>query len=165
MRRLTEGPTVWGHVSVWPRSPGLWERYRLTVYPPGTSPAERRALQFARTWPVAGAAIGSAGIIALWSNRQFFAVATVLGVYLGVLWAASRLTRALRSRIRTLRGEELLVAGVMTEYGDLRRLQSTLALLTDLEDRRRSGRVGPVRYEAEWAAIYNSLGADESVRV
>ncbi len=165
MRRGTEGPAVWGHVSVWPQSPGLWERYRLTVYPPGTTTAERRELQFARTWPIAGAVIGSAGIIALWSNWQFFAVATVLVVYIGVLRAAARLTRALRSRTRTLCGDELLVAGVMTEYGDLRRIQSTLALLRDLEDRRRSGRVDPVRYEAEWAAIYDSLGADESVRV
>lgn len=165
VRRLTEGPAVWGRVSVWPRSPGLWERYQLTVYPPGTSTAERRALQFARTWPIAGAVIGSAGIIALWSSWQFFAVAIVLPAYLGVLRTASRLTRILRSRIRALRGDELLVAGVMTEYGDLRRIRSTLALLTDLEDRHRSGHVSPVRYEAEWAAIYDSLGSGESLRV
>ncbi len=165
VRRLTEGQAVWGHVSVWPRSPGLWERYRLTILPPGTSPAERRALRFAQTWPIAAALIGSAGIIVLWSNGPLLPVATVLVAYVGGLWTASRMTRTVRSRIRRMRGDEVFLAGVMTEYGDLQRLRATLALLTDLEDRRRGGRIDQVRYEAEWASIYDSLQADELMRL
>ena len=165
VRRLTEGPAIWGRVSVWPHSPGLWERYTLTVYPPGTSAAERRALQFARSWPIVGALVGAAGLIALWPAWPLLSVAFILSVYIGGLWAASRITRRLGGRMRRMRGDEIFVAGVMTEYGDLRRLRSTLALLTDLEERRRSGDINPVQYEAEWSVIYDSVLSDESLPV
>jgi hypothetical protein len=165
VRRLTEGPAVWGRVSVWPRSPGIWERYRLTVYPPGTSTTERRALRFARTWPIAGALIGSTGVIAVWPAGQLLPAAVILFVYVGGLCTTSRLTHDLRSRARKMRGDEILVAGVLTEYGDVRRLRTILALLTDLESRRRRGCADPVQYEAEWAAIYGTLPESDVVRV
>ncbi|WP_430623522.1 DUF6611 family protein [Leifsonia aquatica] len=57
VRRLTEGHAPWGRKVVRPASPGLWERYPLTIYPPGTPATGRRVLQFVRTWPITGATL------------------------------------------------------------------------------------------------------------
>ncbi|MFF1632804.1 DUF6611 family protein [Leifsonia sp. NPDC058248] len=167
VRRLTEGSVPWGTIEISPASRGLWRRTRVTVYPPGTSRAERRALHFAHTWPIAGAIAGLLVIVMMagsWSPVP--GLAAVLVLYLGGFWVGARLTHNLRSRIRTITVATMYVGGDLKEFGNAYLLRATTARLDDLEARRRAGLIDPVDYEAEWGDVYDSLpsGADASVR-
>ncbi|WP_430623523.1 DUF6611 family protein [Leifsonia aquatica] len=88
----------------------------------------------------------------------------VVVAYLAGLWLGPNLTRDLPSRARAIRADEILVAGEMTECGDVQGLRVVITRLDQLESQRR-GCIDPVRYEAEWAAIYNSAASREHVRV
>lgn len=165
-RRLTEGGTPWGTVDISPVGRGLWQRVRLTVYPPGTSRAERRALHFAHSWPIAGAVAGLLVIVGLAGKESpIVGLAAVLLLYLGGFWIGARLTHALRTRTRTLTVASMYVGGEWKEFGNAHLLRAATARLDDLDARRRAGQIDAVGYEAEWADVYDSLPSETPVRV
>jgi hypothetical protein len=160
LQRLAGGPAPWGTVQVWPASPGLWERIRLTVYPPGTSRAERRAMEFAHAWPVTGAIAGFIAIVALSGAVPVVATIAIVVIYLLGFWVGARLTRDLRRRSRTITASTVFIAGELTEFGDVELLKETRARLGDLELRRVHGDIDPIQYEAEWADVYSSIPSE-----
>ena len=160
LRRLFEGRTPWGTLDVSPASRGIWQRVRLTVYPPGITHAERRALHFAHTWPVGGAVLSLFGLVFLSDTGPVLSMATVLVAYVVGFVIAARLTRDLRSRSRSLTVASEYVGGELREFGNVHLLRVSTCLLMDLEARRRAGLVGPVAYEAEWAQVYDALPAE-----
>lgn len=158
LRRTTEGAVPWGTVYASPASGGPWRHVRLTVYPPGTTRAERRALHFAHTWPIAGAIIWL--ILAVALSRVLPPAAgltAALLVYAAGFWLAARLTRRVRPRVRTLAVASIHSFGEPRVDGDARLLRAVTARLDDLEERRRSGQLNPVQYEAEWWEIYEAI--------
>lgn len=157
VRRLAGGGARWGTVQVWPASPGLWERVRVTVYPPGTSAEQRRALRFAHGWPITGAIACFIGVVAMSGSSPIVAPIVALVIYLGGLWIGARLTHDVRRDSRTITASTVFIAGEMKEYGDVRLLEETRARLANLERLRLRGRIDPIRYEAEWADVYYSL--------
>ncbi|WP_420811027.1 DUF6611 family protein [Diaminobutyricibacter tongyongensis] len=70
---------------------------------------------------------------------------------------APRLTRPLRSRIRSLSVVRMYIRGELEVDGNASLLRETAAAFASLDARRRAGDVDPVRYEAEWARIYETL--------
>ena len=157
LRRLAEGRDPWGTIDVAPASRGLWQRVRLTVYPPGITHAERASLHFAHTWPIAGGILCLFGLVALSSAGPVVSLTAVLVAYAGGFVIAARLTHDLRERCRVLTVASEYVGGELREFGDVNLLRACVRRLTDLENRRRSGLVTAVAYEAEWAAVYDAL--------
>ncbi|NEN04769.1 hypothetical protein G3T36_02695 [Diaminobutyricibacter tongyongensis] len=158
LRELTEGTKLWGTVDVSSAGRSMWHRDRITVYPPGTTSAERRALHFARNWPIAGAVIALLLMIMLggvW-QPEVVALGAVL-LYLAGFLLGARLTHGLRNRVRSLSVISMYVHGVLEVDGNASLLRETSAAFASLDARRRAGEVSPVQYEAEWARIYETL--------
>ncbi|WP_223692716.1 DUF6611 family protein [Leifsonia poae] len=165
-RRLAEGGAPWGTVDVTPASRGLWRRVRLIVYPPGTTRAERRALRFAHSWPIAGALTALVAMVLLagaWP--PVLGLCVLLLLYLAGFWVGARLTRLLRGRVKSIIVSTVSVGGELKVYGDGDLLRSTMERLDALEKRRLAGRVDPVAYEAEWAEVYDALPGGTPVAV
>ncbi len=155
----------WGTLDVSPAARGAWQLMRLRVYPPGTSPRERRALGFAHSWPIAGSA-GTLVVVAVLAALPPVAdalppvgdLAVVLLLYLAGFLLGARLTRRLRRRVRTLTGAVVYAGGEKREYGDVALLRASARRLAALEGLRREGLIGPVEYEAVWAEVYEAVG-------
>lgn len=158
LRKLTEGDKLWGTIDVSPASRSMWRRVRLTVYPPGTTSAERRALHFTHGWPIGGALIALTFVVIVGSAwPPALAFVAMVALYAAGFWLGARLTRPTRDRIRSLAAVSVYVHGELEEYGDAALLRATACRLEQLDARRRSGDLDPVHYEAEWAEIYGMI--------
>src|SRR3979490_2744289 len=112
LRKLTEGDKLWGTVDYSPAGRSMWRRVRLTVYPPGTTSAERRMLHFAHGWPLGGAILGLILMVTLGSAwPPALVIVAIVAMYLAGFWVGVRLTRPIRSRIRSLSVVSVYVGG------------------------------------------------------
>lgn len=128
---------------------------RLTVFPPGTSAAERRALKRYRDWPTAGAVLALFLMLLLgdvWPAPLAVTVAVV--AYVGGVVLGARRTRALRSRCRRI--EAVFLAGRPADDA-ASPLERCKAQLESLEAGFQGGRLSPVDFEAGWAAVYRGI--------
>lgn len=158
LRELTQGAKRWGTVDVSSAGRSMWHRDRITVYPPGTTSGERRALHFARNWPIAGAVLALLVMVMLsgvWPPLVVVVCAAAL--YLAGFLLAAWLTRRLRSRVRSLSAVSMYIHGELEVEGDLSLVRETAAAFAALDARQRAGEVDPVQYETEWARIYETL--------
>ena len=164
LTRALEGEHRWGFVDLAPADRGAWEQKRLTVFPPGTTSAERRALKRHRDWPIAGAVITMFLMLVLgewWPPAVSAGVAIVAyGVSLGV---SAHLTHPLRSQC--LRVEVTALASVdgYPTTGDIATLNSAVRDLTALEAQFERGELTPVEFELAWARVYDRLPAGTEV--
>jgi hypothetical protein len=158
---LVEGRREWGVIEIPQHVTRTgWDRYSLTVYPPGTNTAERRALTFLRRWPLGGAlgvVIAELILGAIWPSAAVFAV--LVGIYLVGLVTAFVRTNGLRRRVRRLVVAVVRVAGGVEVVGDRKLFEQSVSALEDLDGRMSAGRLSVAQYEAEWAVVYNRLDA------
>jgi hypothetical protein len=158
--RLLDGQRVWGSVDFWPARHGF-RKYRLVVFPPGISPADRRFLRLWRGWPMWGAVLWlvceivltqtlTAGPAMMWS--------TTLYLLAGALTFA--LAGEVRTRVRYLR--VVLIDGYIDPYSASRfaEWKYLVALLTDADERVEQGVSTPVQHEVAWWQAYDRLAAD-----
>ena len=161
--RALDGQHVWGSVDFWPGRYGF-RKYRLVVYPPGISAAERRLLRLWRGWPLWG--IGLWLICEVVFNRMVSpgpALAWSTTVYLlsGALMFA--LSSQLRGQVRSLQvvlidgSNDSCSAGLHAQWEEL------ASLLIDADERLDRGQASPVQHEAVWWQAYDRLG--QSARV
>jgi hypothetical protein len=134
-------------------------RYRLVVFPPGISRAERYRLRLWRAWPTWGALlwltleIGLSGMVSTWT-----ATGIATAVCLGAGGVALALAGDLRSQVRTLSVSVVdrrpdRPSGVV--YDEL----ATLAdMLSEADAQRESGQLSAADHEAVWWRVYNRLG-------
>jgi hypothetical protein len=164
IRKLTEGAHPWGTVDVSPAGRGLWQRVRLTAYPPGTTSAERRALSFAHAWPILGAVVSLLLLVALGSAWPApLELAAMIALYLAGFWVGARITRPVRRRLRILTTATVYVGGELQEFGNVRLLRETIAEFDRIDALQRRGDLTPVQYEAEWGVIFDTLPAQSEV--
>ena len=160
LTRALEGEHRWGFVDLTPTERGAWEQKRLTVFPPGTTSAERRALKRHRDWPIAGAVITMFLMLVLgewWPPAVSAALAiTAYGVSLGV---SAHVTQSLRSRCRRVEVTALASVDGYTTTGDIAALNSAVRELTALEAQFDRGELTPVEFEASWGRVYDRLPA------
>jgi hypothetical protein len=162
LRRVLEGAHPWGRYEASSSRSGA-THFRLTVFPPGTNPAERRALARARDWPLIGAIAGLLAIAAFGDEQHPLLVTVVaLALYAAGVVVTRSATRALRPRIRTLDAVRVFDGVAMTTRGDLRRLRRAAVALSCLDRDAAAGRIDEVEYEARWAAVYEWVAADAS---
>ena len=158
--RMLDGEYVWGAIDIWPSRHGV-HKYRLVVFPPGTSVAERRLLRLWRGWPTWGAVLWLITAICL-SGRPapWAAIGISTIVYLGAGAITLALIRDLRSRVRTLR--VLVIDGhtdprSAAQYAEMETLVNILRRADAL---RSLGRTSAVDHEAACWEVYDRLGPD-----
>lgn len=157
VRLLFEGGAPWGTLDVSPAGRGIWQRVRLTVYPPGITAGQRRLLHLSRTWPVGGGILCLAALVFLSDEGPWLSLTIALTAYAAGFLITARLTRELRERCRIVTAASEYVGGEVREFGNVHVLRAAASRLRELEARRREGLVDPVAYEAEWTEVYNLL--------
>jgi hypothetical protein len=135
-----------------------WGRFVLTIYPPGTNLAERRAITFHRRWPSWGGMILLPAAIVTASIEPFvttipFALAYGAGIVIGFVK-----TRRLRSHTRRLTVAIASLGGQSQVIGDAELLNSSVRSLVDLDQQLRLGNVTPVEHELGWGMVYDAIG-------
>jgi hypothetical protein len=158
LTRLLEGKYLWGDFRSGPPGRTGWLNYRLTVYPPGTNAAERRALQFWYSWPLVGALL-SIVTFALAGGKirpEVLIPAVAVGYLAGILvgWV---LTRGIRGAVRRLYVAQFPDNGRITTLGDAATLGRAVSTLTELDERLAAGEVTMLEYESGWWSVYDSL--------
>lgn len=152
---------MWGRLDVSPTVRSGCVSTRLSVYPPGTTAGERRALHFHRSWPLSGAFFTLAVALFLAPWPPVLVATTAVALYGGGLWVAATMTRELRAGIRSLSVAELATARGAEVVGDVTLLRTTLRQLTALDALLSIGALDAVEHEARLAAIYESLPAEQ----
>jgi hypothetical protein len=157
-RRARDGEHPWGSVVVSENPRAQWVRFAVTVYPPGTSLAERRTLQAHRHWWVIGSLLLSVAGLALATYwPPLLAIGAAAAVFFAGVWATTRLTADVRRRCVKLTAGFADCGGRRELLGEVAVVNRTLAAFNDLDSRRESGVLAPVEYELLWAAQYNEL--------
>jgi hypothetical protein len=156
-RRLLEGPHQWGVYDVTAGRSGV-VHYRLTVFPPGTNAAERRALTRARDWPVVGAVCALVAIMGFGQvvGPALLTIGAIVVYALGIVWTRSR-TRDIRRSVRTIDAVQVNDGIRNVSRGDLTLILASVAALRTLDEN--APGFDAVDYEARWAEIYRSACA------
>jgi hypothetical protein len=134
-----------------------WGRFVLTVYPPGTNLAERRAITFHRRWP------GWGGMILLLAAMIAARIEPLATIPLALLYATGILigfvkTRRLRSHTRRLTVAVASMGGQPEVIGDAELLNASLRSLVELDRQLQLGRLNPVEHEVGWSRVYDAIG-------
>lgn len=158
--RLLDGAHPWGFFDVMVGRYGL-QRYRLVVFPPGITVADRRLLRLWRTWPVGG------GLLAVLAGMLIGGVVAPAGVtflvaaaaYLGVGAALFVLTAGERAGVRSM--SLVLLAGFVEpeERRARREWEILVMVLTRADSMLHSGAIDFAQHETLWWQAYDSLGA------
>ncbi len=156
--RLLEGPHPWGWVQVGTPGRGGWRVIRLTVYPPGTNSAERRALTLCRNWPALGAILALVIVLAGGGSIEPWTLtALAVALYVGGFLIAHRATRRLRRRVREVSAAQFYEYGVRREIRDVARVCGWIATLEALDATNADRSLTAVEYEERWGAVYDEL--------
>ena len=135
-------------------------RYRLTIFPPGVSTADRRLLRLWRGWPIWGAVLW---LVAQMSVSNVVSSETAMAVsatgYLAVGATLFVLAGTARAQVRSM--SVILIHGYAdpqseTRYTEWARLVRFLTLADEMRER---GAVSAVEHEAAWWTAYDRLEA------
>ncbi|WIE65102.1 hypothetical protein DEI99_000820 [Curtobacterium sp. MCLR17_036] len=159
--RSLPGPHLWGWYSVRPVSRAMWSSRTLTVFPPGTTPAECWRLRAWHVWPALGALLVVV-VLAVTVDRPGPGIIIGLVLYALGFVVLDRATRTLRPRVRTLTVTTFHGGDRPEVHGDERLLAGSLDALSILERALRAHRIGPVDFELVWADVWDALPAPGS---
>ncbi|HEX2285737.1 MAG TPA: DUF6611 family protein, partial [Mycobacterium sp.] len=147
----------WGSIDIHPDRFGV-TRYRLVVYPPGISPAERRRVRVARGWPLWGALVWI--VCEIWLSHitgPWTAVVISTAAYLGSGLVVLAMAGPQRARVRTM------AAMVMAGYHDpmsvaaRNKLEHLAAILIDADERLARGQISAADHELMWWRVYDQM--------
>lgn len=157
--RLLDGPHPWGSFDATVGQYGV-RRYRLTIYPPGTTAADRRLARLWRGWPTTGAALGLLAVMLLGDAVPPLTVlGCVVAAYVGI--GALLFMRAGPARVPV----RFMSAVLMPHAADVveRRRHADwvtlVRLMTRAERMLRDGAISRVQHEAIWWETYRRLEA------
>jgi hypothetical protein len=155
--RLLDGDRPWGSIDIRPDRFGV-TRYRLMVYPPGISEAERRRVRVARGWPLWGALVWVTCEIFL-SNLTgpWTAFAASTAAYIGAGLGAKVRAGEPRTRVRTMAamvmaGQREPISGAARD-----RLEGLAATLLEADDRLTGGHISAIQHEMVWWRVYDQM--------
>jgi hypothetical protein len=155
--RLLDGGRAWGFIDIRPDRFGV-TRYRLVVYPPGISDAERHRVRVARGWPMWGALIWVVCEIFLTNAAAPWTALTIsTTAALGSGLAAFAMAGEARTRVRTM------AAMVMAGHHDpisgaaRDRLEELAVTLLEADERRAAGHMSAAQHEMVWWQVYEQM--------
>jgi hypothetical protein len=155
--RLLDGSRVWGSIDVGLERQGF-RRYRLVLFPPGVTKAERRLLRLWRGLPTWAALVWLMSVIVLskaWSPWVALGVATVVHVAVGAVILDR--VRVLRTQVRTL--SVVLITGyphpgTEATYAEMKKIA---AVLCTADFMHAQGRISAAEHESIWWQAYQRL--------
>ncbi|WP_135457846.1 DUF6611 family protein [Mycobacterium sp. DL99] len=159
---LLDGSRAWGCVQVRPGRFGI-TYYRLVVYPPGLSAAERRLVRLARGWPLWGMFVWL--LCQLWLGGQM-SPWPAFGISTAVFLAAGAVVLGLAGS--AFHGVRTLCATTMAGYDDpgsaaaRERLVVLAAELLHADECLARGEITAVDHEMIWWRVYNRMQADKT---
>jgi hypothetical protein len=155
--RVLDGDRPWGSCDV-KISQYAVRRYRLIIYPPSTSTADRRLARLRRGWPLGGAVLILFAIMIGDAVSSPYAVpAVAIATCLSIHLLLSLLAGPKRVHVKSM--SVVLMPGTTAEDERRRRAEwKTLThMLTRADDMLSSGAISPVEYEAIWWQAYDRL--------
>jgi hypothetical protein len=161
-KETSTGSRRWGgidfHNPAWGGQSG-WAHYGLVVLPPGTSSNERLALVRWHRWlrwgTLGGFVLAILLSTAMVAPAGFALIATA---YVVVTMIGATRSRRLRAGIRHLEVTVVVIGGAVEAFGDAQLFKSSVEALDELDAQQRSGEIGPLEYELEWAKVYDLIG-------
>ena len=142
-------------------------RYRLIIYPPGTTAADRRLARLRRGWPVGGAVLVLFAImIGDAVSSPYTVPAVAITAYLGIRVLLSLLAGPKRVHVKSMSLVLMPVITdengmpVITDENERRRhteWKTLTHMLTRADDMLSTGAISPVEYEAIWWQAYDRL--------
>lgn len=159
--RVVSSIPPWGVLEVTSPVRYGWRSFRLTVYPPGTSSAERRVLWLDRHLPVVAAAGVLAAMLIAVPVVPPLILLMLIPVGVAIIGVVRRATRPLRQTVRTLRVAQVDLRGSTETYGDECLLSHCVDELREMDRARLADQITPVEYERRWGDVYDALAAEE----
>ena len=155
--RVLDGDRPWGSYDVKITQYGV-RRYRLIIYPPGTTTADRRLARLRRGWPLGGAVlILFAIMIGDAVSSPYTVPAVAITTYLIIRVLLSLLAGPKRVRVKSM---SLVLMPVITDEDERRRhneWKTLTHMLARVDDMLSTGAISPVEYEAIWWQAYDRL--------
>ncbi len=158
--RLLEGAHPWGFSDATISRYGV-RRYRLIIYPPGTTAADRQLARLWRGWPITAAVLGLLAVMLLGnvvpSPNTVLAYAVAASVSIGALL----FQRAGPARVQ-VRSMSIILMPKAADVRARRRYaewQTLVHMLTQADQMLTAGAISPVEYEAIWWEAYDRLEA------
>ncbi|MGZ4585582.1 MAG: DUF6611 family protein [Mycobacterium sp.] len=160
LSRLLDGAHPWGSYEATVSRYGV-RRYRLTIYPPGISTADRRLARLWRGWSISGAALVLLAVMLLGnaaaSPDTVLIVAVVAYVSIGVLL----FLRAGPHRVRA-RSMSIILMPNTADVQEQRRYtqwRTLVDMLTNADRMLTTRAISPVEHEATWWEAYDRVEA------
>lgn len=157
---LLDGTHPWGSFDATISRYGV-RRYRLIVYPPGTSTADRRLARLWRGWPISGAVLVLLAVMLFGNVAASPDTVLALAVAAYASICALLFLRAGPARVQVRSMSIILVPGA-ADARELRRYiewQTLVPMLTRADDMLRTGAISLVEHEATWWEAYDRLEA------
>jgi hypothetical protein len=155
--RVLDGDRPWGSYDVKIAQYGV-RRYRLIIYPPGTTTADRRLTRLRRGWPLGGAVLILFAIMIGDAVSSPYTVPVVaITTYLIIRVLLSLLAGPKRVHVKSM---SLVLMPVITDEDERRRhneWKTLTHMLARADDMLSTGAISPVEYEAIWWQAYDRL--------
>jgi hypothetical protein len=156
--RLLDGAHIWGSFDAMVGRYGL-RRYRLIVFPPGISAADRRLLRLWRGWPLGG---GVLAMLTVMLVGQAFAssettLAVVVGIYMGITAVLFATTAGVRGGVRTITIISLPETLDATGRQRIADWEALVDLLTRADRLLGMGEISRAQHESLWWHAYDRM--------
>jgi hypothetical protein len=161
---MLDGAHPWGFFDATAGRYGL-RRYRLVVFPPGISAADRRLLRLWRGWPVGGGFLAMLAVMVLGGSTASAATTLFVAIasYVGLGTVLFVLTSNARHNVRSM--SLIFLAGDLQprdrqSFAEWERL---VDLLTGADSMLKMDAIDFTQHEARWWQAYDQL--EEHTRV
>ena len=155
--RLLDGDRAWGSLEIRPDRFGL-TRYRLVVFPPGISEAERRRVRVARGWPLWGAVVWVLCEICLsQTTGAWTAVIISTAVYAGLGVVTTTRAGDQRRRVRTVGAMAMAGQPDPVASALVHNLKHLACILLEADDLLARGEISPTTHEMTWWRVYDRM--------
>ena len=155
---MLDGDRVWGSIEIRPDRFGV-TRYRLVVFPPGISDAERRSVRIARGWPMWVALVWV--FCEVWLTQTtgpWTAVIASTAIYLGLGLVATTRAGDPRRQVRTIGA--MVMAGQRDPVASAlhHKLENLAGTLLEADELLLRGDISATTHEMTWWRVYDQMG-------
>jgi hypothetical protein len=155
--RLLDGDRAWGSIDIRPDRFGV-TRYRLVVFPPGISDAERRWVRVARGWPLWGALVWV--FCEIWLSHvtgPVTALVTSTAIYLGLGLVTTTVAGDPRRQVRTIGA--MVMAGYPDPASRTARdqVENLAGMLREADELLARGEISATTHEMTWWRVYDQM--------
>jgi hypothetical protein len=156
-RRMLDGDRPWGSLDIHPDRFGI-TRYRLVVFPPGISAAERRRVRVARGWTLWAALVWfvcQVWLSQLTGPRAALAISTA--VYFGLGLLAATMAGDRRRQVRTM--GVMVMAGHHDQVsaGLRDKLEDLACAMLEADESLKRGEITATNHEMTWWRVYDQI--------